>query len=184
MVDLKKKYGDKDRLRLYRQKMGKTQDEFAQMVGVASSTVRNWETGAGSIPGPMLTLIRIGEETGVYPAPTTEGSRMAVSDGAEAYPASPDEAAVMAMCMEDRVAWALEHPADVMRMGADAKGRILKECQRSEERLSDRSCLDEALDELEWLRGSDPRYKDLSLGDILAVKAVDTLDALLSRRGR
>ena len=47
MVDLKKKYGDKDRLRLYRQKMGKTQDEFAQMVGVASSTVRNWGTGAG-----------------------------------------------------------------------------------------------------------------------------------------
>ena len=62
MVDLKKRYADCDRVRLYRQKMGLTQDEFAALMGVASSTVRNWENAAGgSPPGPLMVLIRLAD---------------------------------------------------------------------------------------------------------------------------
>jgi putative transcriptional regulator len=42
-----------------RSKLGMSQVEFAQMIGVSVATLRNWEQGRRSPEGPALALLRI-----------------------------------------------------------------------------------------------------------------------------
>jgi putative transcriptional regulator len=42
-----------------RAKLGKSQVEFAYMIGVSVSTLRNWEQGRRRPEGPALALLRI-----------------------------------------------------------------------------------------------------------------------------
>jgi putative transcriptional regulator len=42
-----------------RQKLGKTQQDFALMIGVSVATLRNWEQGRRTPEGPALALLRV-----------------------------------------------------------------------------------------------------------------------------
>jgi len=42
-----------------RRKLGKSQSEFALMIGVSIATLRNWEQGRRTPEGPALALLRV-----------------------------------------------------------------------------------------------------------------------------
>jgi putative transcriptional regulator len=42
-----------------RSKLGKSQTEFALMIGVSVATLRNWEQGRRTPDGPALALLRV-----------------------------------------------------------------------------------------------------------------------------
>jgi len=42
-----------------RSKVGKSQSEFALMIGVSVATLRNWEQGRRTPEGPALALLRV-----------------------------------------------------------------------------------------------------------------------------
>ena len=42
-----------------RSKLGKSQSEFALMIGVSIATLRNWEQGRRTPEGPALALLRV-----------------------------------------------------------------------------------------------------------------------------
>lgn len=42
-----------------RSKLGKSQSEFALMIGVSVGTLRNWEQGRRTPDGPALALLRV-----------------------------------------------------------------------------------------------------------------------------
>ena len=42
-----------------RTKLGKSQSEFALMIGVSVATLRNWEQGRRTPEGPALALLRV-----------------------------------------------------------------------------------------------------------------------------
>ena len=42
-----------------RSKLGKSQPEFALMIGVSVATLRNWEQGRRTPEGPALALLRV-----------------------------------------------------------------------------------------------------------------------------
>jgi putative transcriptional regulator len=42
-----------------RSKLGKSQTEFALMIGVSVATLRNWEQGRRTPEGPALALLRV-----------------------------------------------------------------------------------------------------------------------------
>src|SRR5579862_5200728 len=42
-----------------RSKLGKSQGEFALMIGVSAATLRNWEQGRRRPEGPALALLRV-----------------------------------------------------------------------------------------------------------------------------
>ena len=46
-------------VRVIRRKLGKTQVEFALMIGVSLATLRNWEQGHRKPDGPALALLRV-----------------------------------------------------------------------------------------------------------------------------
>ena len=46
-------------VRAIREKLGKTQESFAQMIGVSVATLRNWEQGRRTPEGPALALLRV-----------------------------------------------------------------------------------------------------------------------------
>jgi putative transcriptional regulator len=46
-------------IRLMREKTHKSQTEFASMIGVSVSTLRNWEQGRRNPEGPALALLKI-----------------------------------------------------------------------------------------------------------------------------
>ena len=45
-----------------RQRLGKSQEEFAYMIGVSVSTLQNWEQGRRQPMGPARALLRIAAE--------------------------------------------------------------------------------------------------------------------------
>ena len=45
-----------------RQRLGKSQSEFAQMIGVSLSTLQNWEQGRRRPLGPAQALLRVAAE--------------------------------------------------------------------------------------------------------------------------
>jgi putative transcriptional regulator len=46
-------------VRAIRTKLGKSQSEFALMIGVSVATLRNWEQGRRRPEGPALALLRV-----------------------------------------------------------------------------------------------------------------------------
>lgn len=46
-------------VRAIRAKLGKSQSEFALMIGVSVGTLRNWEQGRRRPEGPALALLRV-----------------------------------------------------------------------------------------------------------------------------
>ena len=57
------------RVKSLRQRMGKTQTEFAEELGVRQQTVSEWETGLYAPRGASSTLLkRVAEDTGFYKA--------------------------------------------------------------------------------------------------------------------
>jgi len=46
-------------VRAIRKKLGKTQEEFALMIGVSVGTLRNWEQGRRRPVGPARALLRV-----------------------------------------------------------------------------------------------------------------------------
>ena len=46
-------------IRAIRQKLGRSQSEFALMIGVSVSTLQNWEQGRRTPDGPALALLRV-----------------------------------------------------------------------------------------------------------------------------
>lgn len=46
-------------VRLIRTRLGKSQTEFALMIGVSVATLRNWEQGRRTPDGPALALLRV-----------------------------------------------------------------------------------------------------------------------------
>jgi putative transcriptional regulator len=46
-------------VRAVRAKLGKSQTEFALMIGVSVATLRNWEQGRRTPDGPALALLRV-----------------------------------------------------------------------------------------------------------------------------
>jgi putative transcriptional regulator len=46
-------------VRAIRTKLGKSQPEFALMIGVSVATLRNWEQGRRTPEGPALALLRV-----------------------------------------------------------------------------------------------------------------------------
>ena len=42
-----------------RAQLGKSQTEFAQMIGVSAATLKNWEQGRRKPQGPALALLRV-----------------------------------------------------------------------------------------------------------------------------
>lgn len=45
-----------------RKKLGKSQPEFAMMIGVSVATLRNWEQGRRCPEGPARALLRVSEK--------------------------------------------------------------------------------------------------------------------------
>ena len=184
MVDLKKKYADCDRVRLYRQKMGLTQDEFAALMGVASSTVRNWENAAGgSPPGPGMVLIRLADERGVYPnrpgmaVPTGMGTTIATMKSGLPEASLPDSDAILAMSPEElaelaRGVFAKDVSRLVSHMRQDARDAVMDAIRR--EGIS--RCLDEAMGDLKALQMQHVRYVNVTLHDILLIRAAQSVD--------
>ena len=50
---------DAKSIRAIRAKLGKSQTEFARMIGVKVSTLRNWEQGRREPDGPARALLRV-----------------------------------------------------------------------------------------------------------------------------
>jgi putative transcriptional regulator len=48
-----------DDVRAIRSRLGKSQSEFALMIGVSISTLQNWEQGRGVPEGPARALLRV-----------------------------------------------------------------------------------------------------------------------------
>ena len=46
-----------------RQRLGKSQSEFAHMIGVSVSTLQNWEQGRRQPVGPARALLRVASES-------------------------------------------------------------------------------------------------------------------------
>lgn len=46
-------------VRLVRQKLGKSQTDFAMMIGVSVATLRNWEQGRRVPDGPARALLKV-----------------------------------------------------------------------------------------------------------------------------
>ena len=46
-----------------RQRLGKSQSEFAHMIGVSISTLQNWEQGRRQPVGPARALLRVAAES-------------------------------------------------------------------------------------------------------------------------
>jgi len=46
-----------------RQRLGKSQSEFARMIGVSVSTLQNWEQGRRQPVGPARALLRVATES-------------------------------------------------------------------------------------------------------------------------
>ena len=179
MVDLKKRYADCDRVRLYRQKMGLTQDEFAALMGVASSTVSNWENAAGgSPPGPLMVLIRLADERGVYPnqpgmaVPTGMGTTIATMKPGLPEASLPDSDAILAMSPEELAELARGVFAkDVSRL-VSHRDAVMDAIRR--EGIS--RCLDEAMGDLKALQMQHVRYVNVTLHDILLIRAAQSVD--------
>ena len=51
-----------DDVRAIRNKLRKSQDEFAMMIGVSVSTLRNWEQGRRQPHGPARALLKVASE--------------------------------------------------------------------------------------------------------------------------
>ena len=51
-----------DDVRAIRNKLRKSQDEFAEMIGVSVATLRNWEQGRRHPHGPARALLKIAAE--------------------------------------------------------------------------------------------------------------------------
>jgi putative transcriptional regulator len=49
-------------IKAIREKLGKSQPEFALMIGVSVATLRNWEQGRRNPEGPARALLRIAEK--------------------------------------------------------------------------------------------------------------------------
>jgi putative transcriptional regulator len=49
-------------IKAIRDRLGKTQVEFAAMIGVSASTLRNWEQGRRTPEGPARALLRVAAE--------------------------------------------------------------------------------------------------------------------------
>jgi putative transcriptional regulator len=49
-------------IKAIREKLGKSQPEFALMIGVSVATLRNWEQGRRRPEGPARALLRIAEK--------------------------------------------------------------------------------------------------------------------------
>src|SRR5438477_941056 len=49
-------------IRAIRQKLGRSQSEFAHMIGVSVSTLQNWEQGRRRPEGPARALLKIASE--------------------------------------------------------------------------------------------------------------------------
>ena len=49
-------------VRSIRKKLGKSQSEFALMIGVSVATLQNWEQGRRKPEGPARALLKIAEE--------------------------------------------------------------------------------------------------------------------------
>lgn len=49
-------------IKAIRDRLGKTQAEFAEMIGVSTSTLRNWEQGRRTPEGPARALLRVAAE--------------------------------------------------------------------------------------------------------------------------
>jgi putative transcriptional regulator len=48
-----------DDIKAIRQRLGKSQTEFALLIGVSAATLRNWEQGRRSPEGPARALLRV-----------------------------------------------------------------------------------------------------------------------------
>lgn len=48
-------------VRAIRRRLGKSQSEFARMIGVSIPTLRNWEQGRRQPEGPARALLRVAE---------------------------------------------------------------------------------------------------------------------------
>ncbi len=48
-----------DDIKAIRQRLGKSQTEFALMIGVSVATLRNWEQGRRSPEGPARALLKV-----------------------------------------------------------------------------------------------------------------------------
>jgi len=46
-------------IKAIRKRVGKSQDEFARMIGVSVATLRNWEQGRRSPEGPARALLQV-----------------------------------------------------------------------------------------------------------------------------
>lgn len=46
-------------VRKIREKLGRTQDELAKLIGVHSMTVSKWERGTVKVPKPIALLLRL-----------------------------------------------------------------------------------------------------------------------------
>jgi putative transcriptional regulator len=49
-------------IKAIRDRLGKTQAEFAEMIGVSAATLRNWEQGRRTPEGPARALLRVAAE--------------------------------------------------------------------------------------------------------------------------
>ena len=58
-----------------RARLGKSQAEFALMIGVSVATLRNWEQGRRVPEGPALALLRVAERNPRAVSAALQGSR-------------------------------------------------------------------------------------------------------------
>jgi putative transcriptional regulator len=58
-----------------RAKLGASQSEFALMIGVSVSTLRNWEQGRRTPDGPALALLRVAAKNPEAVADALHGTR-------------------------------------------------------------------------------------------------------------
>lgn len=49
-------------IKAIRKRLGKSQEEFAMMIGVSVATLRNWEQGRRSPEGPARALLQVAAE--------------------------------------------------------------------------------------------------------------------------
>lgn len=49
-------------IKAIREKLGQSQSEFAFMIGVSPSTLRNWEQGTRHPAGPAIALLRVAQK--------------------------------------------------------------------------------------------------------------------------
>ena len=151
MVDLEKHYGPADRVRLFRQAMHLTQDDFARMMEVAPSTVRNWEGGKSDPPGALMALVRLYEEKGVFPVGADGTAKAVMPDHPptwDSFPTSRPE--------HERKAW----EATVAAIKADGMA------------LSMIRAMDQALRIQRLFQGLGSVYADMSATDVLLLMSM------------